>query len=119
MMINQVADELGVDPDSSVMDDVLTAVSTIASEDDVISVEVRAARKIANWWRHTKRRKQGLVKEKFPPVLDMIEERDDDTALKSKIRYALLCFIPCAGRAWSGVVWSGLVWVGGRGDKTR
>jgi CRP-like cAMP-binding protein len=108
MMINQVADELGVDPDSSVMDDVLTAVSTIASEDDVISMEVRAARKIANWWRHTKRRKQGLVKEKFPPVLDMIEERDDDTALKSKIRYALLCFILCAGLAWPGLAWPGL-----------
>jgi len=58
-MINEVANELGVDPESAVMTDVLTAVQSIAKEEDLISAEVKAARKISAWWRHTKKRRNG------------------------------------------------------------
>lgn len=86
MMINQVADELGVDPDSALMGDVLTAVSTIASEDEMLSVESKAARKIANWWRHTRKRKAGLVKTKFPETLAVSVDNAAGTDLfKAKI----------------------------------
>lgn len=88
MMINQVADELGVDPDSALMDDVLSAVSTIASEDELVSTEVKAARKIANWWRHQKKRRAGLVKSNYPTSLALAEDFADSTALKTKIRRA-------------------------------
>ena len=68
-MINEVANELGVDPESAVMTDVLTAVQSIAKEEDLISAEVKAARKISAWWRHTNKRRNGEVPahEKFPP----------------------------------------------------
>lgn len=88
MMINQVADELGVDPDSHLMTDVLTAVSTIASEDEMLSTEVKAARKIANWWRHTKKRREGRVKGKFPPTLEFAVEPEagEEVVVKTRIR---------------------------------
>ena len=86
MMINQVADELGVDPSSALMDDVLSAVSTIASEDDMVSPEVKAARKIANWWRHQKKRKVGLVTSRYPKSLALAEDFSNSTAFKAKIR---------------------------------
>ena len=71
-MINEVANELGVDPESAVMTDVLTAVQSIAKEEDLISAEVKAARKISTWWRHTKKRRNGEVPahQKFPPRED-------------------------------------------------
>jgi len=71
-MINEVANELGVDPESAVMTDVLTAVQSIAKEEDLISAEVKAARKISAWWRHTKKRRNGEVPahHKFPPPRD-------------------------------------------------
>ena len=71
-MINEVANELGVDPESAVMTDVLTAVQSIAKEEDLISAEVKAARKISAWWRHTKKRRNGEVPahQKFPPRED-------------------------------------------------
>ena len=69
------------------MGDVLTAVSTIAAEDEMVSVESKAARKIAIWWQHTKRRKAGLVTSKFPPSLEVSEDNAVGADLfKAKIR---------------------------------
>lgn len=89
MMINQVAAELGVDPSGAAMDGVLSAVQMIASEEDMLTPEVRAARKIANWWRWQKKRKEGLVdqREKFPISLD---ETSKDNAVQQKIRNVMM-----------------------------
>ena len=83
---------------SVLMDDVLAAVSTIAAEDEMVSAEAKAARKIANWWRHTKKRKAGLVTSKFPPALAVSEDDAVGADLfKAKIRQ-VFCLSLVAGR---------------------
>lgn len=90
-MINEVANELGVDPESAVMTDVLTAVQSIAKEEDLISAEVKAARKISAWWRHTKKRRNGEVPahEKFPP-----RSRESDSGVLTHTIKAIMTSSP-------------------------
>ena len=95
-MINEVASELGVDPESAVMTDVLTAVQSIAKEEDLISAEVKAARKISAWWRHTKKRRQGEVPahQKFPP------RDEDEECTRASGNPSVLCFTFTAGSSF-------------------